>query len=83
MSRSEQKVIADISCDIGGSIELTCRATSQDDPAYVYDPEEDVFHDGYEGPGIAVLASASSEAQEFLGWSRLPFGRSVDSSRCP
>lgn len=57
-SRGERKLrlIGDVTCDIDGAIELTYKATSPDDPAYVYAPSSDSFHAGIEGDGIIVLA---------------------------
>jgi alanine dehydrogenase len=43
-SRFKVKVIADITCDINGSIPSTKRATSIDDPLYDYDPATDSLH---------------------------------------
>jgi alpha-aminoadipic semialdehyde synthase len=50
------KVIGDISCDIDGAIEFTEKATSIDDPIFVYDPFEGHITDGHEGRGIAVMS---------------------------
>ena len=50
------RVIADISCDIAGGIEATVRATSPDNPVYVYDVERDEAIDGVRGNGPVVLA---------------------------
>lgn len=50
------KVIGDVSCDVGGSIECTERATYPDRPTYVYDPIEDRSAFGFDGRGIVVLA---------------------------
>lgn len=57
-ARSERRLrlVVDITCDIDGAIELTHRATQPDDPVYVFDPERDVFLDGAEADGVAVLA---------------------------
>jgi len=48
--------IGDISCDVGGSIELTNRTSSSDRGTYTYDPKKDVYIDGYTGEGITILA---------------------------
>ncbi len=40
------RVIGDVSCDIGGSIEFTSRETAIDAPVYVYDPRQDTTRDG-------------------------------------
>ncbi len=50
------RVIADISCDIGGGIESTVRATSPGNPVYVYDPVDGSTVDGVEGRGPVVMA---------------------------
>lgn len=50
------RVIGDITCDIDGAIELTYKATQPDAPTYVYDPAQDAFSDGTDGPGVCVLA---------------------------
>jgi hypothetical protein len=54
--RAGLRVIGDISCDVGGSIETTVRATEPNDPVYVYLPAEDRAPSGVEGNGPAVLA---------------------------
>ncbi len=48
--------IGDISCDINGSIELTYKSTSQENPVFTYNPGKRAFFDGYEHEGITVLA---------------------------
>lgn len=48
--------IADISCDINGSIELTYKSTTQDNPIFTYDPKKKIFVDGYKQDGITILA---------------------------
>jgi len=50
------RIIGDISCDIEGSIECTVRATSPDNPVFVFDPLEEKAYDGFEGRGVAVMA---------------------------
>ncbi len=50
------RVIADLSCDVGGSIECTLKCTDSGTPAYVYLPDEDRIVDGWEGRGPVVLA---------------------------
>ena len=50
------RVLGDASCDIGGSIECTVKATEPDDPVYVFDPQADSVHMGVEGHGPVVLA---------------------------
>ncbi|MBN1830141.1 MAG: hypothetical protein JW884_13505 [Deltaproteobacteria bacterium] len=50
------KVIGDITCDPGGSIECTVESTSPDDPVYVYDPRNGVISHGFKGWGPLVMA---------------------------
>ena len=50
------RVIADISCDIEGSIELTTKSTTSENPVYVYEPLTDKVKDGVEGFGPVILA---------------------------
>lgn len=50
------RVLADISCDVEGSIEATVRATSPDDPVFVYDPMSGEPTSGVKGRGPVVLA---------------------------
>ena len=50
------KVIADLSCDINGSIEITEKATESDTPTFVFNSETNSITDGFSGEGIAVMA---------------------------
>ena len=50
------RVIADISCDIEGSIELTTKATSSEHPVYVFEPLTEKVKEGVEGFGPVILA---------------------------
>jgi saccharopine dehydrogenase (NAD+, L-lysine forming) len=50
------RVIGDITCDIGGSVEATVKATTPRDPIYVYDPATGRVTPGAEGRGVVVLA---------------------------
>jgi alpha-aminoadipic semialdehyde synthase len=50
------KVIGDISCDIGGSVELTLRTMQPDNPCYVYLAREDAARDGVKGDGPVIMA---------------------------
>ncbi len=50
------RVIGDISCDILGGIEATVRATTPDEPCFVYDPRADLAHTGYVGHGPVIMA---------------------------
>ncbi|XP_061361487.1 alpha-aminoadipic semialdehyde synthase isoform X1 [Gastrolobium bilobum] len=48
--------VADITCDIGGSVEFVNRTTSIDSPFFRYDPIMDSYHDDMEGNGVICLA---------------------------
>lgn len=50
------ELIGDISCDISGSIELTSKATTRDNPVFTYDHKREAFLDGYKTPGVTILA---------------------------
>lgn len=50
------KVIGDLACDIGGSIECTVKATDPGNPVYTYDPADGTVTGGVEGPGPVILA---------------------------
>lgn len=68
------RVIGDVSCDVEGAIECTIKSTEPGDPVFVYDPLTQQVVDGYEGPGLVVMAV------EILP-SELPREASVDFSR--
>lgn len=57
-SKKEHNLVAicDITCDINGAVEFTVKSTPSDNPAYVYNPEDDSITDGYEGKGILDIA---------------------------
>ena len=73
------RVIADITCDIEGSIEINVKTTKSDNPAYVYNPLDGSIKFGVEGKGPVVLAvdklpsELPGEATTFFGNSLLPF----------
>jgi alanine dehydrogenase len=50
------RVIGDVSCDVEGAIECTVKATEPGDPTYVYNPRTGQTTDGYEGPGVVIMA---------------------------
>lgn len=50
------RVIADISCDIGGGIEATTHSTTPGDPVYVYDLDRRRSVAGVAGRGPVILA---------------------------
>jgi alpha-aminoadipic semialdehyde synthase len=73
------KVIGDISCDIGGSIQCTVKATDPGNPVYVYEPLEGRIVDGVEGKGPVIMAvdnlpcELPRESSEFFGEMLTPF----------
>ena len=73
------RVIADVSCDIEGSVELTVKETHIDEPVYVYDPDTGRIADGVEGKGPVVLAvgnlpcELSRESSEAFSAALSPF----------
>eukprot|EP00249_Psilotum_nudum_P019538 c27304_g1_i1 orf=257-3433(+) len=48
--------IADITCDLGGSIECVNQTTSIEKPFLRYDPLSDSYHNDMNGDGIIILA---------------------------
>ena len=48
--------IADITCDVNGSIECNVKTTDSGKPAYLVDPITKRVHTGYKGAGIVMLA---------------------------
>ncbi len=73
------RVIADISCDIEGSIELTTKSTTCENPVYVHEPLTEKVKDGVEGFGPVILAQDKlpielpREASKSFGDALLPF----------
>lgn len=50
------QMICDITCDIGGSVEMTVKATEPDNPVFIYNPDDGSTIDGWRGEGVAVCA---------------------------
>ncbi len=50
------QVIADISCDLEGGVELTLESTQPDAPCFTYDPETETVELGYAGAGPVIMA---------------------------
>ncbi len=73
------RLLADLSCDIHGSVEATVRATTPADPVFVYDPETEEAISGVGGRGPVVLAVDNlpaefpRDASEHFGDSLFPF----------
>ena len=55
-SKSHLRVVGDITCDIGGTIECTVKATTQDEPTFTYLPESSEVRDGIHVDGLTVMA---------------------------
>jgi len=58
--RPRLMAIGDISCDIGGAIESTVKATTPGEPVYVYDTQTGQIRDGVEGDkrmGLAMMTT--------------------------
>ncbi len=77
------RVIADISCDINGSVECTTQCTDSSAPLFVYVPESEQSLLGLEGNGPVVLAvdnlpcELPVESSLGFGDALLPFAREV------
>lgn len=73
------RLLADLSCDVEGSIEVTTRVTDPDDPVYVVDPDTGEATSGVAGRGPVVLAVDNlpaefpRDASEHFGDSLFPF----------
>ncbi|MBM4372047.1 MAG: hypothetical protein FJ098_10365 [Deltaproteobacteria bacterium] len=85
------QVIGDISCDIGGSVEATVRATTVDRPVFTWEVERGEALEGVEGRGPAIMAvdilptELPVDASRHFGDSLMPFLRQLSSldSRIP
>jgi alpha-aminoadipic semialdehyde synthase len=72
------RVIGDVSCDVGGAIEATVKATYPDDPVYVYDVRRGEAVSGFAGCGPVILAvynlpaEVPKEASELFSEALLP-----------
>ncbi len=73
------RVIGDITCDVGGSVEITTHATTPGDPVFVWDPDSGDSTPGVEGRGPVVMAvdnlpcELPVEASEHFGDSLVRF----------
>jgi alanine dehydrogenase len=50
------KIVGDISCDIDGSIEPTAKASTPEEPFFVYNPATGKVVDGVDAPGLVIMA---------------------------
>jgi len=55
--------IADITCDVNGSVECNVKTTNTGMPAYLCDPLKRTVTDGHKGDGILVLATDNLPAE--------------------
>jgi alpha-aminoadipic semialdehyde synthase len=73
------RVVADITCDIEGSIEFTVRPTTSENPAYVFEPVTSRVVSGFAGDGPVILAvdklpaELPREASDSFGSALMPF----------
>nr|KAJ3417907.1 hypothetical protein HK105_000609 [Polyrhizophydium stewartii] len=71
--------LADISCDIGGSLEFMNHSSTIDSPTYMYDPIDKVTHHNTEGRGIQIMSidnlptEMPLEASEYFSEALSPF----------
>ncbi|KAJ3101305.1 hypothetical protein HDU96_010059 [Phlyctochytrium bullatum] len=71
--------VADISCDIHGSLEFMSRATTIDQPFFMYDPATETEHNDTEGKGVQIMSidnlptEMPLEASEYFGDALFPF----------
>eukprot|EP00002_Diphylleia_rotans_P003769 TRINITY_DN1265_c0_g1_i2.p1 TRINITY_DN1265_c0_g1~~TRINITY_DN1265_c0_g1_i2.p1 ORF type:complete len:774 (-),score=163.53 TRINITY_DN1265_c0_g1_i2:285-2606(-) len=79
--------IADISCDVDGSIEFMKKATSIDHPTFLYDVKTDRVIDDIYGPGVMIMAidhlpsELPREASELFGNNLVPFMENLANAR--
>jgi alpha-aminoadipic semialdehyde synthase len=50
------QIVGDISVDINGAIEFTCKTTTPGDPVFVYNPLTDSITDNCKDDGVVVMA---------------------------
>ncbi|KAJ4837985.1 hypothetical protein Tsubulata_043191 [Turnera subulata] len=65
--------VADITCDIGGSIEFVNQTTSIDSPFFRYDPLRNSYHNDMEGDGV-ICSSVDILPTEFAKEASQHFG---------
>ena len=70
-------VIADITCDIDGSIPTTRRATSIDDPFYDYDPRTDELREAFCNSSNITVMAVDNLPCELPVDASLDFGKSL------
>jgi alanine dehydrogenase len=71
------KVIADITCDINGSVPSTKKATSIADPLYDYDPKTDTLHPPMSSPNFITVMAIDNLPCELPRSASEEFGRDL------
>ncbi len=71
------KVIADITCDINGSVPSTKKATSIADPLYDYDPKTDSLHPPMSNPNFITVMAIDNLPCELPRSASEEFGRDL------
>ena len=69
--------IADITCDIRGSVPSTIQATSISDPVYDYDPTSDSAVPGFSNPKLVTVMSIDNLPCELPRSASEEFGRDL------
>jgi alpha-aminoadipic semialdehyde synthase len=73
------RVLADISCDVEGAIEVNVKTTTPGNPIYVWNVDDEKTYDGFAGKGPIVLAvdnlpcELPKESSTFFSRILLPF----------
>jgi alanine dehydrogenase len=71
------KVIADITCDINGSVPSTVRATSIEDPVYDFDPHTGKTHPGFSNDNFVTVMAIDNLPCELPRSASEEFGRDL------
>ncbi len=50
------KVVGDITCDINGSVEITVKSSTIENPVFIYNPDNGNTIDGFKGSGVLNMA---------------------------
>ncbi|KAG6542771.1 hypothetical protein Mapa_015848 [Marchantia paleacea] len=90
-SRKQGKLlgVADITCDVQGSIECLHQITSIEDPFFRYDPSSGTYHNDMDGEGIIILAvdclptELAKESTKHFGDVLLPFISNMARAQTP
>ncbi|KAI9093121.1 Saccharopine dehydrogenase-domain-containing protein [Phlyctochytrium arcticum] len=77
--RLRMLTVADISCDIGGSLEFMSHSSTIDNPTFMYDPVTGKNHNNMEGKGIQIMSidnlptELPLEASEYFSNALFPY----------